>query len=84
MSTLEETPPPMGLPPPVDRDDLGMEPTIMAITWISVPPGTLVGLLSRLSVTILLIHFFPPYRWFTYYLITFTGLMWIAGILLSL
>lgn len=53
---------------------------ILKHNFLSVPPGILVGLLSRTSIAILLIRLFPPYRWFTYYLIVFTVLMWIIGI----
>ncbi|KAI1078172.1 hypothetical protein F5B20DRAFT_549621 [Whalleya microplaca] len=54
--------------------------TILKDNWVSVPPGILVGLLSRTSVAILLSRLFSPHRWFTYYLISFTALMWVAGI----
>ncbi|GAP82403.2 putative integral membrane [Rosellinia necatrix] len=133
-------------PPPVDRNDPGQGPTIMAITWtfqilslgavtarlaarrhkrlawswddylmlaavslatssyvhglgkhdrslfadelitilrdnfVSVPPGILVGLLSRTSIVILLSRLFAPYKWFRYYLIAYTCLMWVVGV----
>lgn len=54
--------------------------TILRDNWVSVPPGILVGLLSRTSIALLLNRLFAPYKWFTYYLISFTILMWIVGI----
>lgn len=54
--------------------------TVLRDNWVSVPPGIIVGLLSRTSIAILLSHLFAPYKWFTYYLISFTSLMWVAGI----
>lgn len=53
---------------------------ILRDNWASVPPGIFVGLLSRTSIAILLGHLFAPYRWFIYYLISFTTLMWVGGI----
>lgn len=54
--------------------------TILKNNWVSVPPGILVGILSRTSIAILLRQLFAPYKWFTYYLISFTALIWVAGI----
>ncbi|KAI0111771.1 hypothetical protein F4814DRAFT_365499 [Daldinia grandis] len=56
--------------------------TVLRDNWVSVPPGIIVGLLSRTSIAILLNHLFAPYKWFTYYLISFTSLMWVTGIVL--
>ncbi|KAI1089143.1 hypothetical protein F5B19DRAFT_468553 [Rostrohypoxylon terebratum] len=54
--------------------------TVLRDNWVSVPPGIVVGLLSRTSIAILLSRLFAPYKWFTFYLISFTALMWVAGI----
>ncbi|KAI0023440.1 hypothetical protein F4780DRAFT_776860 [Xylariomycetidae sp. FL0641] len=54
--------------------------TILRDNWVSVPPGILVGLLSRASIAILLSRLFAPYKWFRYYLICFTTLMCVVGI----
>jgi hypothetical protein len=66
------------------KHDLSLYPEELMIilrnNWVSVPPGILVGLLSRTSIAVLLIRLFAPYIWFKYYLISFTILMWVGGI----
>ncbi|KAI1803414.1 hypothetical protein F4811DRAFT_524681 [Daldinia bambusicola] len=54
--------------------------TILRDSWVSVPPGIVVSLLSRASIAIMLSRIFKPYKWFTYYLISFTALTWVAAI----
>jgi hypothetical protein len=56
--------------------------TILKHNWVSVPPGILVGLLSRASIAGVLSRVFAPYKWFTIYLYSFTALMWVTGIAL--
>ncbi|KAI1463633.1 uncharacterized protein F4812DRAFT_468525 [Daldinia caldariorum] len=54
--------------------------TMLRNSWVSVPPGIVVGLLSRASIAIMLSRIFKTYKWFTYYLISFTALTWVAWI----
>lgn len=54
--------------------------TILRDNWESIPAGIIVSLSSRTSIALLLSHLFAPYKWFRNYLIFFTALMWIAGI----
>lgn len=56
--------------------------TILRDNWVSVPAGIIVSLCSRTSIALLLSHVFAPYKRFKYYLISFTALMWVAGIVL--
>ncbi|KAK2595092.1 hypothetical protein QQS21_007177 [Conoideocrella luteorostrata] len=53
---------------------------ILKYNYLSVPFGIMVGLLSRTSITVLLSRLFPPYKWFIFYLVSFTVLMWVSGI----
>ncbi|KAF2963102.1 hypothetical protein GQX73_g10468 [Xylaria multiplex] len=54
--------------------------TILRDNWVSVPPGIVVGLLSRTSISLMLSRIFAPYKWFAYYTLCFAALMWVAGI----
>ncbi|KAI0444739.1 hypothetical protein F4803DRAFT_560600 [Xylaria telfairii] len=54
--------------------------TILRDNWVSVPPGIIVGLLSRTSIALLLSRIFAPRKWFSYYVLSFVALMWVGGI----
>lgn len=48
--------------------------------WLSTTPAILVSIVSRLSATVLLIRIFGTKRWFKVFLIIFTSLQTIAGV----
>jgi hypothetical protein len=53
---------------------------ILRNNWAGVPGGTLVSMLARVSITILLIRLFEVYTWFKWFLIFFTSVQCVLGI----
>lgn len=49
-------------------------------SWIFAPPGFLVSIIARVSIAILLVRIFGTKRWFRYYMIHFTVVQTIVGI----
>lgn len=49
--------------------------------WISTTPALVVSVISRISAAILLIRIFGKKAWFKWYLIVFTALQTIGGII---
>ncbi|PQE06889.1 integral membrane protein [Rutstroemia sp. NJR-2017a BVV2] len=52
---------------------------VLKWNWIASPPGMLVSILARISITILLLRLFGIHLWLKWYLIIFTGLQTLVG-----
>lgn len=55
---------------------------VLKWTWISLVPGVLVATTARISISLLLIRLFGVHEWFKWFLICFTSLQTVAGLVI--